>query len=66
MAYNGNHPLTEQMKHNPHVQSLLHKHEIIETELRAEMAHPAVDATRVKELKLKKLHLTEEIMRQRH
>lgn len=66
MAYQGNHPLTEQVKHNPHVQSLLHKHEKIENELREEMAHPAADMRLIKKLKLQKLHLTEEIMRQRH
>lgn len=66
MAYQGNHPLSEATKHNPHVQSLLKKHEKIEAALHEEMTHPAPDATKIKELKLKRLHVTEDIMRQGH
>jgi hypothetical protein len=63
MAYQGNHPLAEKVKHEPHVQSRLQRHAALEEQLRAEMRHPLVDWDRVRELKLEKLHLTEELVK---
>jgi hypothetical protein len=64
MATQGNHPLTETMKHNPHVQHLVQECSEIEEQIRQERAHAWVREDVIHGLQVKKLHKWDEISRQ--
>jgi hypothetical protein len=49
-----------------HLAELEKKHQALETELADALAHPSVDDTTIAELKRRKLHVKDEIVRLRH
>lgn len=49
-----------------HLNELVRRHQAIEEAILAEESHPASDDVKVHELKVKKLHLKDEIERLRH
>lgn len=51
------------MSMQAHVAELERRHQALERELKAEMAHPSSDESRIAELKRRKLHLKDEISR---
>jgi hypothetical protein len=54
------------MSMDAHVAELLRRHQALDKEIESEMAHPAVDETRLMELKRKKLILKDKIERLKH
>ncbi|MCB4770919.1 DUF465 domain-containing protein [Ancylobacter sp. Lp-2] len=51
------------MSMQAHVAELERRHQALDKELKAEMAHPASSEMRIAELKRRKLHLKDEINR---
>lgn len=49
-----------------HLNELVRRHQAIEEAILAEESHPASDDTKVHELKVKKLHLKDQIEKLRH
>jgi hypothetical protein len=49
-----------------HLNELVRRHQAIEEAILAEESHPASDDTKVHELKVKKLHIKDEIEKLRH
>ena len=49
-----------------HLNELVRRHQAVEEAILAEESHPAADDIKVHELKIKKLHLKDEIERLRH
>ncbi len=54
------------MSIDSHLNELVRRHQAIEEAILAEESHPAADGVKVHELKVKKLHLKDEIERLRH
>ena len=54
------------MSIDSHLNELVRRHQAIEEAIQAEESHPAADDTKVHELKVKKLHLKDEIEKLRH
>jgi len=54
------------MSIDSHLNELVRRHQAIEEAILAEESHPAADDIKVHELKVKKLHLKDEIERLRH
>ncbi|MGO9423115.1 YdcH family protein [Roseiarcus sp.] len=54
------------MSIDSHLNELVRRHQAIEEAIMAEESHPAFDDIKVHELKVKKLHLKDEIERLRH
>ena len=54
------------MSINSHLNELVRRHQAIEEAILAEESHPATDDIKVHELKVKKLHLKDQIERLRH
>lgn len=63
MAYNGNHPLKDQLLGDRDVRRLLHRHAAVERKLGEAMTGPMVDWDGVRLLKVEKLRLNEELTR---
>ena len=54
------------MSIDSHLNELVRRHQAIEEAILAEESHPAADDIKIHELKVKKLHLKDEIERLRH
>ncbi len=54
------------MSINSHLNELVRRHQAIEEAIMAEESHPSADDVKVHELKVKKLHLKDQIERLRH
>ena len=54
------------MSIDSHLSELMRRHQAIEEAILAEESHPAADDIKVHELKVKKLHLKDEIEKLRH
>jgi hypothetical protein len=54
------------MSIDSHLNELVRRHQAIEEAIMAEESHPATDDIKVHELKVKKLHLKDQIERLRH
>ena len=54
------------MSIDSHLNELVRRHQAIEEAILAEESHPASDDIKIHELKVKKLHIKDEIERLRH
>jgi hypothetical protein len=54
------------MSLDTHLEELRKKHAAIDAEIEEEQRHPGADSTNLKQLKVRKLHLKEEIERLSH
>jgi hypothetical protein len=54
------------MSIDSHLNELVRRHQAIEEAIMAEESHPATDDIKVHQLKVKKLHLKDQIERLRH